>query len=284
VLAADVVPGGNNIISQLGDAVIQPGLIDVGCNRNNAQVVGKLAGWADPLSGANVDAAIAQVVPGKVDPSGAILGIGTLSSATAAPFPGQAVKKSGRTTGLTSSSVSAINATISVAYDTECAGTARGTAVFSGQIVIKNKGSKFLAAGDSGSLLVQGVNSNPCAVGLLYAGSSLTAIANPIDDVLAALGVTMVGAAGTAAEQLAAEPGPDFKASVKRATQARDRHARALERVPGWVGHGVGLDAAGRPVIKVFVETLTPEARSAVPASVDGIPVEVEETGRIVAF
>jgi hypothetical protein len=284
VLAADTAAGGNNIVSQIGDAVIQPGLIDVGCNSNKAQVVGTLAGWADPILGANVDAAIAQVVSGMVDSSGAILGIGTLSSSTVFAFPGQAVKKSGRTTGLTSSSVSAISATISVAYDTECAGTTRGTAVFHGQVVVKNKGSKFLAAGDSGSLMVENVSSNPRAVGLLYAGSSTTAIANPIGDVLAALNVTMVGAAGTAAGQSLAEPGPDFKASVKRATEARDRHARALEHVPGWVGNGVGIDAAGRPVIKVFVEKLTPESLAAVPDSVDGIPVEVEETGRIVAF
>lgn len=284
VLAADVAAGGNGIVSQIGDPVIQPGLIDVGCNRNNGQVVATLAGWADPLKGANVDAAIAEVVPGMVDPSGAILGIGTLSSATAAAFPGQAVKKCGRTTGLSSSTVSALNATISVAYETECAGAVRGTAVFYGQIVVKNKASKFLAGGDSGSLMVENVSSHPRAVGLLYAGSSVTAIANPIDEVLAALGVTMVGTAPAAAPEAEAEAVPGAKAAVTRATEVRDRNVHALERAPGWVGHGIGMDAAGRPVIKVFVEKLTPEAKAAVPAAVDGVPVEVEETGLIVAY
>jgi len=59
--------------------------------------------------------------------------------------------------------------------------------------VIKNRGSKFLNSGDSGSLMVEDVTTNPRAVGLLFAGSSTDAIANPIDEVLAFLGATMVG-------------------------------------------------------------------------------------------
>ena len=69
----------------------------------------------------------------------------------------QAVKKSGRTTGLTRSSVSGLNATISVTYDNECAGGTAFTKTFTGQIVIKNRGSKFLDSGDSGSLMVEDV-------------------------------------------------------------------------------------------------------------------------------
>ena len=104
----------------------------------------------------------------------------------------QAVKKSGRTTGLTRSSVSGLNATISVGYSDECAGGSF-TKQFTGQIVIKNNGSRFLNSGDSGSLMVEDVTTNPRAVGLLYAGSSSVAIANPINDVLSHLGVSMVG-------------------------------------------------------------------------------------------
>jgi hypothetical protein len=58
---------------------------------------------------------------------------------------------------------------------------------------IHNPDSKFLASGDSGSLMVEDVNSNPRAVGLLFAGSSTLAVANPIDDVLSFFGATMVG-------------------------------------------------------------------------------------------
>jgi hypothetical protein len=41
--------------------------------------------------------------------------------------------------------------------------------------------------------MVQDVTTNPRAVGLLFAGSSSSAIANPIDEVLGFLGATMVG-------------------------------------------------------------------------------------------
>ena len=106
---------------------------------------------------------------------------------------GQAVKKMGRTTSLTRSSVSGLNANISVAYENECAGGSAFTKNYTGQIVIANSGSKFLAGGDSGSLMIEDVTSNARAVGLLYAGSSTSAIANPIGQVLSFLGATMVG-------------------------------------------------------------------------------------------
>jgi hypothetical protein len=128
-----------------------------------------------------------------VNSSGAILEIGTISSQTIAASLNQAVKKSGRTTGLTRSTVNGLNATVSISYENECAGGTAFTKTFTGQIVIKNNGSRFLNSGDSGSLMVQDVATNPRAVGLLFAGSSSTAIANPIGQVLSFLNATMVG-------------------------------------------------------------------------------------------
>lgn len=192
VLEADIVLGGNNRVAQAGDPVIQPGLIDVGCNAALAQDVATLSGIKS-LPSSNVDAAIAQVIPGMVRTDGAILEVGTLSATTQAAAVGQAVKKSGRTTGLTRSSVSGLNATISVAYENECAGGAAFTKTFTGQILVGNKASRFLAGGDSGSLMVQDVTTNPRAVGLLFAGSSSIAVANPIGQVLSFLNATMVG-------------------------------------------------------------------------------------------
>jgi hypothetical protein len=192
VLEADIVPGGNTRVALTGDPVIQPALIDVNCNAANAQDVATLV-KRQALPASNVDAAIAAVIPGMVRTDGAILEIGTISSQTVAASINQPVKKSGRTTGLTRSKVSGLNATISVTYENECAGGTAFTKTFTGQIVIANKGSRFLAGGDSGSLMVEDIATNPRAVGLLYAGSSSTAIANPINEVLAFLGATMVG-------------------------------------------------------------------------------------------
>src|SRR5216117_2955576 len=192
VFESDIVPGGNNTTAQTGDPIIQPGLVDVNCNKNLAQTVGTLVKKSS-LPNSNVDCAIAAVVPGMVRTDGAILEIGTISNTTVSAFINQAVKKSGRTTGLTHSSVSGLNATIIVDYDNECAGSTAFTKTFTGQIVIANPGSKFLNSGDSGSLMVQDVATNPHAVGLLFAGSSTDAIANPIGQVLTFLGATMVG-------------------------------------------------------------------------------------------
>jgi hypothetical protein len=191
VFASDIVSGGNGRVAAAGDPIIQPGLIDVGCNASKAQSVALL--YEGSLPNSNVDAAIAQVIPGMVRTDGAILEIGTISAQPVSASLRQAVKKSGRTTGLTQSTVSGLNATVSVIYDDECAGRTAFTKIFTGQIVIKNNGSSFLAAGDSGSLMVEDVKKNPHPVGLLYAGSSSAAIANPIGDVLNFFGATLVG-------------------------------------------------------------------------------------------
>jgi len=195
VFAGDVVSGGNNRVSTVGDDVTQPGLIDIGCVASGGQVVADVSTLSTlypPNSTPNVDCSIAQVRAGMVRTDGAILEIGTLSASTVGASVGQAVKKSGRTTGLTRSSVSGLNATITVGYEDECAGTAFNK-TFTGQILISNNGSRFLNSGDSGSLMVEDVATNPRAVGLLFAGSSSVAVANPIGAVLSHLGATMVG-------------------------------------------------------------------------------------------
>ena len=192
VLEADIVSGGNSRVATAGDPVVQPGLIDISCNAATGQNVATLSGIKS-LPGSNVDAAIAQITTGMVQTNGSILEVGTISAATQPAAVGQAVKKSGRTTGLTRSSVTGLNANVSVQYENECAGGAAFVKSYTGQIVIRNRGSRFLNSGDSGSLMVQDVATNPKAVGLLFAGSSSSAIANPIGQVLSFLGATMVG-------------------------------------------------------------------------------------------
>ncbi len=192
VFEADIVSGGNDLIAKTGDPVIQPGLIDVGCDAGSAQNVATLV-VTKSLPNNNVDCSSANIISGMVDASGAILEVGTISSSTVAASVGQKVKKSGRTTGLSRANVDALNGTVSVSYENECAGGAAFTRTFTGQIITTNRASKFLAGGDSGSLMVEDVDTNPRAVGLLFAGSSQFAVANPIDEVLSFFGATMVG-------------------------------------------------------------------------------------------
>ena len=68
--------------AQVGDTIVQPGLIDNNCTPNGdgpgTLPVGSLTGWL-PLSSSqtNADVAIAQVDSRSVDPTGGILELGT---------------------------------------------------------------------------------------------------------------------------------------------------------------------------------------------------------------
>lgn len=192
VFEADIFDGGDGLVATKDDPIVHPALIDIGCQAANGIDVATLV-VSSALPNNNVDCSSANIINGQVDTSGAILEIGTISSTTVAAYVGQDVKKSGRTTGLGRASVSGLNATVNITYENECAGGTAFTKTFTGQIVTTNKGSKFLAGGDSGSLMVEDVTTNPHAVGLLFAGSRSAAIANPIDDVLSFYNATMVG-------------------------------------------------------------------------------------------
>lgn len=198
VFEADIEPGGNGITAQTDDPIIQPGLIDVACNAGDAQDVATLVKTSS-LPGSNVDASSATVKFGMVDLSGAILEVGPPHIQTIPAdldLLGLDVKKSGRTTGLTRNTVQGINGTFSITYSDECAGGTAFTVTFTDQIVVGNRKPTFIAGGDSGSVMLEDVDINPRAVGLLYAGSRFIAIANPIGDVLSFLGATMVGVGG----------------------------------------------------------------------------------------
>jgi hypothetical protein len=277
VFAGDAVVGGNGKVAAVGDDIDQAGLVDVGCQVIPADTVADLTDWAT-FGAFNVDAAIAEVRAGQVRTDGAILEVGTIANTTAPAFVGQAVKKSGRTTGLTRSSISGLNATVSVSYTDECAGNSF-TVTYTGQILIGNRGSRFLNSGDSGSLMVEDTASNPRAVGLLYAGSKSIAVANPIDDVLNHFNVTMVGGAAAAAAITAAETGPGSAKGLAAAIAVQGRHGRELLNVPGAIGHAVG--AGNSPVLKILVREITPGAQASAPRQIEGIPVVLEEVGDI---
>jgi hypothetical protein len=179
--------------ANIGDAVIQPGTYDGALSPGDD--VGTLAAF-EPIvfsTSANnvIDAAIASTTTSLVGNATPSDGYGTPKSTTAAAALNQKVKKYGRTTGLTKGQVYALNATVNVGYDF-------GIARFVHQIII-TPGS-FSAGGDSGSLIVvddsRGKTVGPHdgePVGLLFAGSSLYTVANPIDAVLDRFGVTVDG-------------------------------------------------------------------------------------------
>jgi hypothetical protein len=160
----------------------------------------------------NVDAAIAEIIPGQVDLTGGILDLGAAGATTIAAAPpsstigvptlGEGVGKSGRTSGLTCSTIDALNANLSIDYEASCGDTSPPnnnppafSAIYVNQVMIA--GAAFSAGGDSGSLIVDTATARPVA--LLYGGSDTDTVANPIQDVINVFGgpasFTIVGGA-----------------------------------------------------------------------------------------
>jgi hypothetical protein len=190
--------------ARTGDTIVQPALVDLNCNPQAGRAVGSLR-YVVPIQStqSNVDAALAAATP-AVDGSGAILQLGpsingVLSPAAPAAGTGEAltagvlnqmrVVKSGRTTGLTCSTVNTVNLSVQVDYYYDCAETRPYyTKTYVNQIGMP--GASFADSGDSGALVLDAGNAQP--VGLFFASGADDSnhgfsVANPIQDVLSEL-------------------------------------------------------------------------------------------------
>jgi hypothetical protein len=174
-----------------GDPLLQPGVVDGG--KDPDDVIGTLFDY-EPLhfcslgscASNRIDAAIALTSPEDVGFSTPEGGYGSPRTWSTEAELGMKVQKYGRTTGHTRGQVTGLNATIDVGYRT-------GTARFEGQIVVSGAG--FSAGGDSGSLIVSDgvLLADRRPVGLLFAGTQTTTLANPIDWVLERFDVSVDG-------------------------------------------------------------------------------------------
>jgi hypothetical protein len=297
--------------AHLGDAIIQPALIDAPtrCSATGTQTVGHLTAFfnleSDP--GTKVDAAIAQVVPVTVDVGGNILYLGATAT-NGIPDAGQVhagsgvpggatvgmlVAKSGRTTGLTCSSVLAINLATGtpVQYTKGCGTGATFNVSYTNLVEITGPiPAGFSAEGDSGSLIVTQATADPVA--LLFAGSDTDSIGNPVSDILSSTkfqGLTFVGSntphavigctlpvkpAG-AIQTLAATAIASDK--LQRAIVTRDTHAPELLSHPEVqaVGVGASYDNPTEAAILFFVTKGQP--RTNIPAQIEGIRTRIIE-------
>jgi len=165
----------------LGTAVLQPGTYDGGTLWD---AVGELYEYINIVFGPKgknyADAAIARItIPDyRV---GEVLGSDNQSTYVISGIGevrvGDIVRKSGRTTGVTNSTVIDVNATVKVWY------TRSKWAVFYDQILVKQP---FVESGDSGSP----VDKNSAFVGLVFAGSSKVAVVCKATYVVNGLGIT----------------------------------------------------------------------------------------------
>jgi hypothetical protein len=303
-----------------GDAIDEPGMIDDGCvplshAGSTLRPVGTLK-YAVPLGTAqsDVDAALASVAPGAVDPAGSILQLaapvhpmGASDALGAAPpmggdgevlsasnLNGLKLAKSGRTTGLTCSTVATVDLSVKVDYFKDCAETQPYyTKTFTNQIGIA--GDRFSDSGDSGALVVDASNAEP--VGLFFAGGTDgdghgLSIANPIGEVLRELGAqtgSSMSVVGTTTPHPVAcvrydtkpttEKIPVSAAAMARAELAAETDGAALvnpeDGVLG-VSSGRSLDSPGEAAVIVYVDKTKTEVN--VPEMVDGVRTEVIAT------
>lgn len=174
-----------------GNAIYQPGPVDGGTANDTIATLERfipidfggggclpLSSFFPPKQQTNlVDAALARPLT-DVDVSDTILEIGLVSGILPATL-GQAVRKSGRTTALTHSSIQVVDATVQVQYG------AGKIAMFEDQLIA----GPMSQGGDSGSLVVD--EEEDAAVGLLFAGSNQVTIFNKISNVTQLLGITI---------------------------------------------------------------------------------------------
>ena len=283
-----------------GEPITQPGLIDTNCSTAGTHTVANLTSFVNlQTGGKNVDAAIAQIIPGSVDTTGSILLLGsTATGSTADAGPphqgrgiaasiGEGVAKSGRTTGLTCSTVAAINVNTSVAYQTQCNGGTTFNVTYSNQISVS--GGAFSGGGDSGSLIVDEMTADPVA--LLYAGSDTDTVGNPVADVLAALAdqqgnqASFVGsasihqvigcslAAGTVKAARAAIVVDS--ASLAQAQRMRDLHAPELLANPYIYAVGVApsVDRPGEAAVLLVVDA--GQEPTPLPATIEAVGTRI---------
>jgi hypothetical protein len=297
-------------LASIGESIVQPSLVETNCSLTGTNTVGHLSQFfnleTSPLP--NVDAAIAEIVSGAVDPLGTIVQLGATANGSqptdgtpnpgpgVVPTVGRAVVKSGGATGLTCATIMAIDTSIQVEYNKGCNSSTTFDIQYVNQVYITGVG--FSAEGDSGSLIVTQDTADP--VGLLYGGSDSDTVANPVADVLEQLadsktgekpvfvGDPSVGAHSVAAcsipqqsvsavALLTAAESEAFARDLPAATAARDAHASELLALPSVRALGVGasFDHPGEAAVLLFVDRGAP--RSGLPVQVDGIRTRIVE-------
>jgi hypothetical protein len=289
----------------IGDPITQPGLIETNCQPAGTQTVAHLSEFFNLQTGSlpKIDAALAQVVSGMVDTSGNILLLGpTVTNGVpdpGGPFNGMpfdtpavadSVAKSGRTTGLTCSSIIAVNVTASVNYFKNCGDTTPAfTTTFTDLVSVS--GGAFSASGDSGSLIVTQDKAHPIA--LLLGGSDTDAVGNPVAEVLSAfpgtgnVTPTFVGGAEhavigctlpQASRVVQSEPQQSVSVvAIRNAMLARDFHAPTLLANPAVAALGIGknYDRPGEAAVLLFVRR--GESQTAIPQTLNGVATRVVE-------
>lgn len=257
---------------------LQPGTLDIGSDPGNnpayfAGIDFRYTTINFGLGSSNVvDAAIAYTTTNFA--SSEILDIGQPNPVLGQPTLGMLLIKSGRTTGVTTGSVTTVNSTVLINYGS-C-----GVARFVGQAVTT---AGLGDSGDSGSVVLEQGTNTP--VGLYFAGSATSGVMNPILDVYRSLGVFVDSDTAPAVAISETDMAKQAKAlprdpRVETLKQIQARHESAILAVSGVVGIGIGSADDGKDLeLVVFCKKLTNTLRAQLPAKIEGVPVRLVESG-----
>lgn len=270
-------------LAQTGEDINHPGGIDQACGQSG--VIGNLAAFV-PINfsfiGRNrADVAIA-LPSNPADVSDEVLGVGIPDWTSIQPASlGMPVIKAGRTTGVTTGTVGALNVTVNVGLAVVCGGAVQ-TARFTRQLRFSTPG--FSSGGDSGSVIFENIDDGSIRpVGLLFAGGGNDTFANKIGSALSLVTQQLRGSRGgpdPELEDLLEESGWDV--GLRRASDIKERYSEYLLSLPEVLGHGVSYRAGSRnAVIEVYVKSASAPARIAIPARLEDIDLVVHETGEI---
>jgi hypothetical protein len=310
----------------VGDSIIQPGLLDSGCSATGTTAVATLSQFVDLQnpSGSLVDAALAQVVDGKVNTQGAIMQLGDSiadglptdgtphAGSGIAPVANLAVAKSGRSTGLTCSTIGAVNVTMNLEFENGCGSGRTYKATLDHLVSIY--GSDFSAEGDSGALIVSQDTSDPVA--LLVASTDSDTVAVPVSYVLAAMadpgtgeqpvfvgsasahrvaGCSLVakasGSATLAAKATQSRSEQVKSASVsgvgslssaeyQRALKAQSENMKYLLGLSGVQGVGITTSPDNPSEAALMIFVVRGAAQDAIPAVIGGVRTRVRESSQ----
>lgn len=262
-----------------GTITLQPGTLDIGTDpgASPTYVAGLVAGFQPLVTTAPnlIDAALSITTPALARTTQ--LDIGEPNPTVGIALPGMSVIKSGRTTGVTSGTVDAINVTINVNYGSGCP-----TYLFIGQTIITP--GTFSAGGDSGSAILEASTRTP--VGLLFAGSTGFTAANQILWAYLQFGVLPEvpfggpSSVNSVAELQQAREAAESKmdARLRAAIAVQNAHQQRLFKMEGVTAVGVGK-ADGEYVIKVYGARAQASAlRSALTTRLDGVRVVFAES------
>lgn len=164
---------------QLGDRMVQPSRIDTG-----AVPTDEFGAILRATLSAAVDGAVISIESGRAS-SCRIVDVGTVKGTRTATL-GTAVRKRGRTTGLTYGSVDGVSASVRLDY-----GDGLGVRTLTDQVSITadtSRNAVFSDHGDSGSVIV---DDGGFVLALLFGGSGSNTVGNPIAAVESELDVSL---------------------------------------------------------------------------------------------